>query len=87
MPTDYSVPTITFNDPNNVSRLKFSAVPSVFVFRKKNITRKAPAKRLLPSSCQLPLLPDACHMLKLARSALNDFQILKDNQGREIKWS
>jgi hypothetical protein len=35
---------------------------------------------------QLYFLPDACHMLKLARNALADLKELKDIDGLSIKW-
>ena len=29
---------------------------------------------------------DACHMLKLVRNTMSDWYVLKDNDGKEIKW-
>ena len=33
------------------------------------------------------VIPDPCHMLKLARNALNDIGIFIDKDGNQIKWS
>ena len=33
------------------------------------------------------VIPDPCHMLKLARNALNDIRIFMDKDGNQIKWS
>ena len=32
-------------------------------------------------------IPDACHMLKLARNALADMKVFIDGQGRRIEWN
>ena len=38
------------------------------------------------SKANLFFIPDACHMLKLARNALASFKVFIDGQGRRIKW-
>lgn len=35
---------------------------------------------------QIVVMPDACHMLKLARNTLADYSILKDKNGGIIEW-
>ena len=43
---------------------------------------------LLTESYEHPLffVPDACHMLKLARNALSDLKVLVSSEGSLIKW-
>ncbi len=37
-------------------------------------------------SQSVAVIMDPCHMLKLARNTLSDLQVIRDPEGREIKW-